>query len=133
MILILCILELLILALNHNNTLLLSPIKFLELSRTPQRKRICPMKLLTASKALAINSTATQKLFFALFLGIFAVFFDAYLNLDAPKECKNYCQTIEKLPSEQAYFSGIDHYQERFPERVKRYNELKKNEANIKF
>lgn len=46
-------------------------------------------------------------------------------------QCTRYCTSVEPLPSERVYFSGIDHYEDRFPERVKRFRELKKAEQNF--
>ena len=86
-------------------------------------------KIQTISKSIQARKTQDFILAFVIFGLVILAFNSAFKS--EPKECKRYCQAkapLQTLPSEQEYFSGIDNYAERFPERLAKYRELKSKE-----
>lgn len=90
--------------------------------------------MLYISKLIASfqNTNTQNKILVLMFCGFAAFMTHKLWPAKAATECtKPHCVKLEKLPSEEIWFSGIDNYQERFPERVKRFRELKKAEQEL--
>lgn len=110
-------------------------VKFLELSRIPQRQEDMIMITSTIStiKTLNANTSTFGKIIAFMLIAIFAVFLNAALTYDSKakysKDCTRYCLTKADLPSESQFFSGIDHYEDRYPELTAKFRKLKKLES----
>lgn len=81
----------------------------------------------------AFSKTKVQdSILILLVLGLVVFGIKSYFTSDsATPECTRYCsaKAEPQLPSEAEYFQGIDNYEERFPEMVKKYR-LRKAELN---
>lgn len=113
----------------------MSVVKVLNFSCTPQHKE--DMSMLFISNVLsAFRKTKVQdSILILLVLGLIGFGIKSYFTSDTSiePECTRYCSAKaepQALPSEAEYFQGIDNYEERFPEMVKKYRLRKQAELN---